>query len=387
MKRMDTTSKAFIVAGVLLFVFTLVSPGKAQSATPCPEWNLATNFRVFPDEENPNRDSCGNLDVWHFLESDPNTFPAHIPSTYTLLPGFDDDFSSFGTPILGLEEWQGSAVLPLVGINNTGLTQSIGGSGGFIVWPPGVMLVHPLNNEFAIVGWRSPFNGTVTVTGGVNDLHDTCGNGILWFIDRFDGFTNTMLASGSIPNGGSQDFQDGVGGASLASVIVNQGDFLYFLVDPNSMNHFCDSTGLTVIIRPDVVIPPSASFGANPVIGTGTQIKVGVSVGDNAQIGSNVILNKNVTAGNNLVVGNGTTINQGVILGDNVTIGAGVVINRGVVIGSGVTIGNGTSIGQNTMIRDNVTIGAGVSIGKNVTVLLGAVIPDGTTVPAGAIVP
>jgi hypothetical protein len=89
----------------------------------------------------------------------------------------------------------------------------------------------------------------VTVTGGVNDLHSACGNGILWFIDRFDGFTNTMLASGSIPNGGSQDFQDGVGGASLASVIVNQGDFLYFLVDPNSNNHSCDSTRLTVIIR------------------------------------------------------------------------------------------------------------------------------------------
>jgi acetyltransferase-like isoleucine patch superfamily enzyme len=122
-------------------------------------------------------------------------------------------------------------------------------------------------------------------------------------------------------------------------------------------------------VAPDVVIPPTASFGANPVIGTGTQINKGVSVGDNAQIGSNVILNKNVTAGNNLVVGDGTTINQGVTLGDN------------------VTIGNGTSIGRDTVIGNNVSIGAGVSIGKNVTVLAGAVIPAGTTVPAGATVP
>jgi acetyltransferase-like isoleucine patch superfamily enzyme len=140
-------------------------------------------------------------------------------------------------------------------------------------------------------------------------------------------------------------------------------------------------------VSPDVVIPPSASFGANPVIGTGTQIKVGVLVGDNAQIGSNVILNKNVTAGDGLVVGDASTINQGVTLGNNVVLGANVNIDRGVVIGSGVTIGDGTSIGRNTVIGNNVSIGDGVSIGKNVTVGDGAMIADGTTVPAGATVP
>ena len=247
---MDSTRRAFIGAGVLLFVFTLISPAKALPVTAlCREWNLAADFRVFPNQENPNRDSCGNLGVWSFLESDPNTFPAHTPSTYTLLPEFIND-AFF---IFGLEKWQGSVVstsikdkLPHVGINTTGATQFPRG----IVWPPGVVQFHPLPNAFAAVGWKSPFDGAVTVTGGVNDLDNSCGNGILWFIDRFDGFTNTTLASGSIPEGGSQNFQDGAGSVSLASVTVNEGDFLYFLVDPKSMDHRCDSTGLNVIIRP-----------------------------------------------------------------------------------------------------------------------------------------
>jgi len=32
----------------------------------CTDWNLASDFRVSPNQENPNRDSCGNLGVWHF---------------------------------------------------------------------------------------------------------------------------------------------------------------------------------------------------------------------------------------------------------------------------------------------------------------------------------
>lgn len=213
----------------------------------CPEWNLAIDFRVSPNQENPNRDSCGNLNVWHFLESDPNTYPAHLPTGYTPLPEFINDFLSF----TGLEQWQGGFVaindkskLPSLGINTTGVTQYVLG----IIWPPGMIGFHPLNNTHTIVGWRSPINGTVMVEGGVNDLDNSCGDGISWFIDHGDGLTNTTLASGSIPEGGSQNFSNGVNGASLASILVKQGDFLYFIGDPSG-NLYCDSTGLSLTIR------------------------------------------------------------------------------------------------------------------------------------------
>ena len=138
--------------------------GLPPASAPCPAWNLAADFRVSPDHENPNRDSCGNREVWHFLESDPSTFPAHIPVTYPLLPEFITDRFF----IVGLESWQGTVgltsikdKLPSVGINNTGATQKF--SGG--VWPAGLVMAHPLPDKFAVVGWRSPISGIVTIAG------------------------------------------------------------------------------------------------------------------------------------------------------------------------------------------------------------------------------
>jgi hypothetical protein len=232
---------------VLLFGLTFVGQDDAQpAADACTEWNLAADFRVFPDQENPSRDCCGHPGVWHYLESDPNTFPAHLPSTYRLLQEFIRD-AFF---ISGLEQWQGSVVsisakdkLPAVGINNTG------GAQVFARWLPGVIRVHPLHNKLVIVGWRSPMTGTVMVSGGVSDIDPSGGNGILWSIDHFDGVTNRTVASGSIPEGGSQSFQDGSGGAGLVDIPVDEGDFLYFLVDPKSGSHGFDSTGLSVAIR------------------------------------------------------------------------------------------------------------------------------------------
>jgi hypothetical protein len=52
------------------------------------DWNLASDFRVSPNQENPNRDSCGNLGVWHFMSADLNR------QTYTLLQGFKPDLSN-----------------------------------------------------------------------------------------------------------------------------------------------------------------------------------------------------------------------------------------------------------------------------------------------------
>ena len=58
------------------------------AALACTDWNLASDFRVSPNQENPNRDSCGNLGVWHFMSADLNR------QTYTLLQGFKPDLSN-----------------------------------------------------------------------------------------------------------------------------------------------------------------------------------------------------------------------------------------------------------------------------------------------------
>jgi hypothetical protein len=221
---------------VALALLTLV-PGR-QPALAAAGWNLANDFRLAPNQANPNPDGLGHAEVWEFRES---TSLAHDPSTYHLLPTFITD--AFG--IEGLQEWHGTVVfepknvLARVGINATGTTQQASS----ITWPAGVVSVHPLPVQLVVVGWRSPIDGVVSVAGGVADMDANCGNGIAWSVDR----GAATIASGSYLDGGQQRFVDGIGGASLAAVPVHTGDQLYFIVDPNG-EYGCDSTALDVTI-------------------------------------------------------------------------------------------------------------------------------------------
>src|SRR6476620_12678164 len=58
---------------------------QADSQRYCAGWNLATEFRLSPDQANPNPDRCGNANVWSFMES---STLARDPMTYSLLPEF-----------------------------------------------------------------------------------------------------------------------------------------------------------------------------------------------------------------------------------------------------------------------------------------------------------
>ena len=198
-----------------------------------PRWDIASDFRLAPNEANPNPDGYGNTDIWYFMKGPPG---AHHPATYTLIHEFIDD--AFYIP--GLEQWQGPHVsnnekdkLPAIGVNATGSDQKIGG----FVWPTGEIRVHPLAALAAIVGWQSPFDGSVSVKGEFVDLDANCGDGIHWAIDN----GALTIASGSYVNGGQQAF---AGAATL-----RKGDFLYFIVeDGPGVDDSCDSTGLKIAI-------------------------------------------------------------------------------------------------------------------------------------------
>ena len=235
-------------------------PSVEQTLSPqaCTDWNLASDFRRSPNQENPNRDSCGTLGVWHFMMSaDLN----RDPQTYSLLPYF----ASSSGGIQGLEKWSGPEHLPPpdgipeFAINTTGVDQYVP-----YVFPPNVIDAHPGITRLAIAGWRSPISGTVRITGFVNDLNPGCGDGILWYIDK--GTAN--LAAGSIASGGSQEFRDGTGGDNLAEVAVNQGDFVYFGIHPGD-DFYCDSTELDIsihllpyLLATKAVSPTTASRGS-----------------------------------------------------------------------------------------------------------------------------
>lgn len=211
-------------------------------------WILADDFRVWPDQANPNPDSFGNPDTWSFLW----TTAAHNPSTYALITVFYPNAG--GIP--GEQGWVGpepvgepNSGAPVLGMNTTGVPLFSSNTSH----PPGVILTHPDSTQPAIVGWHSPFTGSVAITGGVTDMSTFCGDGILWYIDK----NSSTVASGSYPNGGAQLFQDGTNGSQLANLPVTKGDFIYFLIAPGG-DYCADGTQLDVTIkmisvsRPDV---------------------------------------------------------------------------------------------------------------------------------------
>ena len=85
------------------------------------------------------------------------------------------------------------------------------------------------------------------------------GDGVLWRINK--GAVN--LASGSIPNGGSQDFLDGTNGDSLAYVVVDQGEFIYVVIHPGS-GFYCDTTELDL----SIALNPGPWLAIDPISGT-----------------------------------------------------------------------------------------------------------------------
>jgi hypothetical protein len=216
-------------------------PSQAASTTGA-VWGLASDFAVAPNQANPNPDQFGNPGVWQFLSATLD----HNPANYQWLNEFITN--RFG--IAGLQGWQGSTVsggdldkLPHVSLNtNSDNPRPVLG----IDWPPGTVMVHPLPDRAAAVGWRSPINGHVSVAGGVVDGQPQCGDGIDWSIDR----GATTLTGGTIPNGGAQAFAAGSSGAAaLSDVAVRKGDVLYFLVGPGAnRDHACDSTTLDISI-------------------------------------------------------------------------------------------------------------------------------------------
>jgi hypothetical protein len=220
---------------------TLVEVSPVPTVQGSCTWNLTQEFRITPNEENPNRDSCGNNGVWHFLQS---TSTVRNPETYYPMTIF---FNGLGV-VPGVYAWVGDTPTgntvnqPLVGINTTSQTQSPGGGG--VNWLPNTIAAHPGPNNLAVVGWRSPIAGTVSITGGVVDRDISCGGGIGWYIDN----GSTSLAyNTNIGNGGAQNFADGINGAQLSNISVNVGDMIYFIIDPAGAFE-CDTTQLDIVI-------------------------------------------------------------------------------------------------------------------------------------------
>jgi UDP-3-O-[3-hydroxymyristoyl] glucosamine N-acyltransferase len=174
-------------------------------------------------------------------------------------------------------------------------------------------------------------------------------------------------------------------------------------------------------IGKDVSIYPFAYISDNAVIGEKTTIYPGVFVGNDTVIGSecilypNVTIREKVTVGNRVIIHPGSVIGSdgfgyvleggrhykipqvgGVIIGDNVEIGGNVVIERATTgnttIGKGtkicdlVVVGHNTKIGGNSILVGQVGVGGSVEIGNYVVIGGQVGIADHTKIDDGCMI-
>jgi UDP-3-O-[3-hydroxymyristoyl] glucosamine N-acyltransferase len=167
---------------------------------------------------------------------------------------------------------------------------------------------------------------------------------------------------------------------------------------PNADQMDADGDGYGDACVPVGGVAGNATLGLGPVVGLNSQVRRNVTIGDFANLGDNVIVNRNTVAGNNLIVGDDSQIARNVTLGNNVELGSNVRVGRfaelenDVLVGDGSVIGNSASIGAGAVIGNNVRIepGAviepGAIIGDNAVIRRGATVGAGAQVGAGAVV-
>jgi hypothetical protein len=133
----------------------------------------------------------------------------------------------------GVHAWRGGADTPSLIVNTNDEARTILS----FVLPPHSVAVHPGPRSGVVVVWKSPFTGTVRITGRVADADPGAGDGVAWALEHLTAAAARELASGDIPNGGAQEIAD----ASLAHLTVKAGEAIQLLILPKE-SHTCDTT-------------------------------------------------------------------------------------------------------------------------------------------------
>jgi hypothetical protein len=166
-------------------------------------WDAASDFPSAPPSENPAHDKYGDI-VWSYLYSGASI---HDPTLYRPLPKFQAPNSSQSAGDLGFDD--GHVLTPLVGANGNN-----------------EMVFHPERDRFAILGWRSPYAGKVSIALELrfaDPIVQAGSNGIVWSIDR----GNTTLQTAVLTPGGEARAEltaDVAGGDIFYLTIDNRGD-------------------------------------------------------------------------------------------------------------------------------------------------------------------
>jgi hypothetical protein len=196
-------------------------PDPSTSARPTRVWDPAADWRSPPSQENPSADSYGNSGVWSYMRSQD---ARHEPVRYYLLPGFRVVDSN-------AQEWSERDYVNLFVARSE--------SQGAIAMHPWSSGPEVTDRRNAILAWRSPITGSLTLRGHIAANATECPedhpDGFTFFIDQWAQTIHAVTLS------------LGQSAALDLSLTVTAGDSLYFILDAGA-NAWCDSALLTLRI-------------------------------------------------------------------------------------------------------------------------------------------
>ncbi len=223
-----------------------------------PQWSVAHDFLVPPNDANPSPDSLGNAGVWSY-EQAPLATP-QTPSTYSLLSNFAPSSACAG-------EFQWDAASnspPIVGFSSSGTPEECPTTATL---PSKTLFMTPSTGGYSVVAWKSPVQGAVDVAGSFESDDPNGGSGVSWLVDK----NSTKVVSGTYGVGGGASFN--------ASQAILPGDTLYVLVGPGT-GAANDTTALNLTITQTSVVAADLALTANasPTTETGTVNTDGVPI-------------------------------------------------------------------------------------------------------------
>ena len=216
-------------SAVLVLLAGIAAPGPAGALPARTMWNLADDFRLFPDQANPSPDRLGHDAVWSYRQVTQG-------GRYALLGGY----TTHKFHIAGLESWWGSTVpvdeadrLPAVGINASGHTAHYSG----ITWPAGEVLVHPLTASAVVVAWTAPVTGNVVASGSARLAQPHCADtvGLSVLVEGHRLFRAVVRVPAPVS-------------WSAGRLHLHRGQRLYVAIDADGSDT-CDSTLLDLAVR------------------------------------------------------------------------------------------------------------------------------------------
>ncbi len=140
------------------------------------KWNLAADVLDDFLAGNPHADAHGNKRVWWFLDTRDGPLPLPEP----------------------LRDLQGKSGLNVWRNGDTPSAFVTAGKEPVAVWtklPARAVFVHPAQNGNVAVGWLSPVDAKVRITGRVKDAHPGGPDGVGWLIEHFPADLGTDLVA------------------------------------------------------------------------------------------------------------------------------------------------------------------------------------------------